>query len=113
MSVVARHPRTIQEHCISRLGLWKGTRCAAFIVSWAIASEVQGRPLGDGDGVTAGIRDYAEYWEDNERTAYRRLAEFRTVFAYDTPQPIVDQVFAAKLEAAYAQGHPLGALALA
>ena len=78
----------------------KGSRCASFIACWAIATDSNGGPLGDGEGVHAAVLAYGEYWGDKERTVYNRLAEFRSVFPHETPQVIVDLALAQNVEAA-------------
>jgi hypothetical protein len=68
------------------------TRVGEFIAMWAIAKH----KLGD---VTT--ERVAEYWEMNERTAYRRLDEFRSVWGppgltrqLETPDEIADALIA-------------------
>jgi hypothetical protein len=70
----------------------KATRVAEFIIIWAIAKQELGE-------VTT--EDVAERWRLNERTAYRRLKEFREVWGppaliegYETPDPIADELIA-------------------
>jgi hypothetical protein len=90
-----RVDRTIMEACVSKQGLLKGSRTCSFIACWAIASNALGRPIT--------LDEYADWWKDSERTAYRHQADFREVFPqYPNPQPIVDQ--AAVKQAALARG---------
>jgi hypothetical protein len=68
------------------------TRVAEFISIWTITKYELGE-------VTT--EDVAERWGMNERTAYRRLKEFRAVWGppalikgYETPDPIADELIA-------------------
>jgi hypothetical protein len=80
-----RPARTVMEVCVARAGVMKGARVQAFISCWVIASQRLGRPIT--------LADYADYWKENERTAYREQARFREVFpGMETPQPIADSV---------------------
>lgn len=70
----------------------KATRVGEFIAMWAVAKY----ELGEVTTETVG-----EWWGMNERTAYRRLAEFREVWgppglkvAYETPDPLADILIA-------------------
>ena len=70
----------------------KATRVAEFVAMWAVAKH----ELGD---VTT--ESVAARCAMNERTAYRRLAEFREVWgppglkvAYETPDPMADVLIA-------------------
>lgn len=59
----------------------------AFIAQWAIASQSIGRPIT--------LAEYAEWWREPERTAYRHQKQFRELFpSLDTPQPIADAAIA-------------------
>jgi len=66
----------------------KATRVGEFISMWAITK--------NRDGV-ATVESVAEMWGEAERTMYRRLEEFREVWApagYETPDPIADVLIA-------------------
>jgi hypothetical protein len=66
----------------------KATRVGEFISMWAITK--------NRDGV-ATVETVAEMWGEAERTMYRRLEEFRDVWApagYETPDPIADALIA-------------------
>lgn len=66
----------------------KATRVGEFISMWAITK--------NRDGV-ATVETVAEMWGEAERTMYRRLEEFREVWApagYETPDPIADVLIA-------------------
>jgi hypothetical protein len=80
-----RPPRTLLELCVAKGGTLKGARVAAFISCWAIASNAKGGPIT--------LDDYAEWWCENERTAFRHQANFRALFPHlETPQLIVDEL---------------------
>jgi hypothetical protein len=63
----------------------KGSRITAFIVLWAQAERDLGRKLD-------GIEEYREYWNESERSAYRRQAEFRDVWGAESFRLLVDAV---------------------
>lgn len=64
----------------------KGSRVAAFVVEWAIAlNEIEG------DELT--LTEFQRWANESERTAWRRLAEFRELFTeYETPTPLAEQI---------------------
>jgi hypothetical protein len=102
--VARRSAPTVFEYCVGQLGVMRGARLAGFIVCWSITSAQQGRAIT--------VEEYAEDWNENERTAYRRLAEFRQLFpAWDTPQVIADTVHEQKRDAAAAGALPMAAFA--
>jgi hypothetical protein len=74
---MARKPRTLLEVCAALAGgrlrdAPKATRVATYIVQWAIAArELDGEPTAE---------RVCEWWGENERTHFRRLAEFRELF---------------------------------
>jgi len=78
-----RQPRTLLELAISKVGVLKGARVCAFVCQWTIAAQAIGRPIT--------IEEYADWWSESERTAYRHQAEFRRVFGVPTPQLFADQ----------------------
>ena len=66
----------------------KATRVGEFVAMWAIAKY-------DAGEVTA--ESVAEFWNEPERTMYRRLDEFREVWGpagYDSPDRIADNLIA-------------------
>lgn len=82
-----REPRTIMEVCIAQKGVVKGARVCSFIVQWCIASNALGREIS--------IEEYADWWKEHVRTAYREQARFREVFPHmSTPQAIANQAIA-------------------
>jgi hypothetical protein len=83
MRAMPRREPTVADACIAKLGILRGSRCAAFITSWAIASQSLGRPIT--------LEEYAEWWKESMATAYRHQRAFRIVFPHlSTPQPIAD-----------------------
>ena len=88
---VRANPRRLslmeQARTLAR-ALPKATRVGEFISMWAITK--------NRDGV-ATVESVAEMWGEAERTMYRRLEEFRKVWAragYETPDPIADALIA-------------------
>ena len=67
----------------------KATRVALFITSWAAAMKAEGR-----DEYT--ITEYARFWNEVEREAYRYKAEFKDLWPeYETPNELARQLLAA------------------
>jgi hypothetical protein len=65
-------------------GMPRAARVGEFIAMWTIAK---------GMGKSTAIEDLAEFWGEAPRTMYRRLAEFRAVWApagFETPDVIAD-----------------------
>jgi hypothetical protein len=88
---VQANPRRLslmeQARTLAR-ALPKATRVGEFISMWAITK--------NRDGV-ATVETVAEMWGEAERTMYRRLEEFREVWApagYESPDPIADVLIA-------------------
>lgn len=88
MSAMAkREARTVMEVCVAKKGVLKGARVASFIVSWCIASQALGREIT--------LEEYADWWKESERTAYRHQADFREVFPqWPNPQVIANSAMA-------------------
>lgn len=66
----------------------KAVRVGEFIGMWAIAKNERG-------SVT--VEDLVEYWEEPQRTMYRRLSEFRELWGplgHQTPDAIADELIA-------------------
>ncbi len=82
MSKQRRAPRTVMEQAVTELGVLKGARVCVFVCQWTLASQALGRRIT--------IDEYAEWWKESERTAYRHQAEFRRVFGLPTPQAFAD-----------------------
>lgn len=68
------------EHAIERGGVKRGAQAAAFVQSWAAATEALGHELGEGEHLTAALQEYAAFWRVSERTAWNELHRFRGVF---------------------------------
>lgn len=67
----------------------KATRVALFITSWAAAMGAEGR-----DEFT--ITEYARFWNEVEREAYRYQREFRELWPeYETPNELARKVLEA------------------
>lgn len=66
----------------------KANRVGEFVAMWAIAKYQQGETSAE---------DVARYWDEPARTMYRRLDEFREVWApvgYETPDKLADHLIA-------------------
>lgn len=95
MADVSQRTPSLLEHAISKVGVYKGARVCAFIVQWTIASNALGREIS--------LAEYAEWWREQERTAYNHQREFRQAFPpLQTPQPLAD--LALVKQAALARG---------
>lgn len=87
MAAMSKHQPTVMEFAIGKAGVLKGGRVCAFIASWTITSQALGRDIT--------IEEYADWWNESERTAYRHLADFRRVFGPGTtPQTIANHAIA-------------------
>lgn len=65
--------QTLARWLVEQRGLRQGGRILAFIVTWAIAQE-------DLDRERLNVEEYADYWNEAERTSYRDLERFRDTF---------------------------------
>ena len=65
---------------IRRHGWGTMRRAVTFAGAWAICAEALGRP--------PGIEEYAAWWAQPYRTAYREQAAFREVTGLASPEPI-------------------------
>jgi hypothetical protein len=66
-----------------------GSRVWQFIIQWTLLSQLEDRPIS--------LMEYADFWDEPDRTAYRHLKEFRELFGEGTegfrdPQPIADNL---------------------
>jgi hypothetical protein len=64
----------------------KATRVGEFVAMWTIAKYQTGSTT---------VEELAEYWDEPVRTMYRRLSEFREVWApvgYETPDRLADSL---------------------
>jgi hypothetical protein len=69
----------------------KGMRVTTFITQWTLASSMLGHPIT--------LDEYCDWWNENERTAYRHQAQFRELFPeLETPQPIANRAIARRRE---------------
>jgi hypothetical protein len=76
--------------CVDRAGFRRGARLAEFITEWEMCVRAHAGPIG--------IEEFAHWWKDSPRTAYRRLKDFRAVFpelgAHGTPQDLMRPLLA-------------------
>jgi hypothetical protein len=81
-------------HAQAQLGMLKGARVLAFMVSWETARSA----LGDewpATGVEAQVRAAAAWWREAERTTWYQLARFRECFpGEETPSRLMDELAA-------------------
>ena len=75
---------TLLELVYAQTGsLRKSAQVTAYISAWAVARRELGRD--------PSVEEYAEYWRESRRTAFRDQERFRQAFPnLDTPGPIVD-----------------------
>lgn len=92
---MGKEPRSLLEVCVARAGggwsdVRRGARVAELIVEWAIAREELGRDFT--------VSEFSRWWrhtDREQRTAWRRLREFRELFPeYDTPDVIAAEIVA-------------------
>lgn len=89
------------EVCMRRAGGpfrggWRGQQVAEFVTCWAIAEADLGRPV-------ASMAEFLGWWQGAyaERTAYRRLEQFRELFPeHEWPREITAPLVAAIAERA-------------
>lgn len=68
----------------------KATRVALFIASWAAAMAADGRD-------EYSITEYARFWRETERNAYRLQVEFRDLWpGHDTPNELAREIVKAR-----------------
>lgn len=78
-----RHGHTLLAIASARVGQNRGRAVVTFLMQWSIAMEALGR-----DDIA--LQDYADYWGENRRTAFRRQSEFREAFpGQQTPTAVV------------------------
>jgi hypothetical protein len=81
--MAAKREPTLLDYAIQRAGIVKGGRVCAFVTQWTIASQALGREIT--------LPEYADWWNQKERTAFHHQAEFRSVFEpMLTPQVIAN-----------------------
>jgi hypothetical protein len=84
--------------CVDRGGYRRGARVAEFVMEWEVAVRKHAGPVT--------MDEFARWWKDSPRTAYRRLAEFRDLFPelgeHGTPQdlmrPLLDRLAAGEAD---------------
>lgn len=82
---MARRPaKTVLEIALAKGGIRKGMRVTTFVAQYTIAMQaLTTEPT---------IEEAAAWWKENERTWYRRLAEFREIFELESPAIIAEYV---------------------
>lgn len=65
---------------VQRAGLRRGSQAAAMVAAWAIAEHELGHELGEDGSLSAAVREYAAWWKQSERTAWRELQAFKAAF---------------------------------
>jgi len=77
--------------CLERSGSHlKAAKVAAFVVAWGLARQEFG------DGMT--VEQYADWWKQPIRSAYREQSLFRETFApLETPDAILDRMESASM----------------
>lgn len=67
-------------------GLRGGIKATRTLLQWMVAEQALGRPLGAGEGTSAAVEEYADWWRVTVRTAWQHLDYFRSGFpGEDTP----------------------------
>ena len=61
-------------------GILRAGSAVSVLIQWSIAEAKVGHELGQGEGLSAAVREYAKYWRMSERTAWRDLDRFRRGF---------------------------------
>jgi len=85
--MAAKTEISLLEYAISKVGIVKGARVCAFVTQWTLASQAIGREIT--------LREYSDWWNQKERTAFHHQAEFRSVFEpLLTPQTIANHAIA-------------------
>ncbi len=70
-------------------GILRAGQSVSVVIEWAIAEHKLGHELGQGEGLTEAVRDYARWARTSERTAWRQLSRFRAGFpGEETPARI-------------------------
>jgi hypothetical protein len=77
----------------------KAGRAVSFLILWGMAESDRGGELGDGEGLSAAIREYAKWARESERTAWRHLGDFRAAFpGEESPANLTAQLRARRVE---------------
>ncbi len=86
-----RTPSTLLELAVARVGLRRGMRAIAFMSAWGVARNALGHPPGEGAGATAAVEEYAAWWRQPLRSAWREWGCFHDAFPdEDTPDRLLD-----------------------
>lgn len=82
--MTAKRPVTLVEAVHQRTGSFLRTgQIVAFINAWAVARDKLGRE--------PTVEEYAAYWKQPRRSAYREQARFREAFPdYESPSEVID-----------------------
>lgn len=77
--------KTLLQYAAGNVGKLQAYRAVAFVVCWAIAQEALRHP--------PTLEEYAEWWGETLRTAFREQERFRNAFPGETnPQRLVDEL---------------------
>jgi hypothetical protein len=80
---VSRKTKTLVQHASENVGKLQAYRAVTFVVCWAITQEGLRHP--------PTLEEYAEWWGETLRTAFREQERFRKAFPGErTPQRLVD-----------------------
>lgn len=78
-----RHGQSLYAIAAGRIGQKRGRAVIAFVMQWSIAMQALDRQ-------TLTLDEYAEYWGETRRTAFRHQSEFRAAFpGQQTPDQVV------------------------
>lgn len=91
--------RPMMQVAIDRVGIRKAMRAMTAFGAWAYAESVLGHELGQGESVTAAVREHAEYWRQSERTSWRELQRFRDAFPEEESPSRLSQLVLRELAA--------------
>lgn len=74
-------------------GVVTAGRAMSVLLCWGIAERALGRELGNGEGISAAVREYTEWWKQSERTTWRDLRAFRKAFpSEESPAALAAQL---------------------
>lgn len=78
-----RKGQSLYAIAAARVGQNRAKAVVAFVMQWSIAMDALGA-----DAIT--LQDYADYWGETRRTAFRHQSEFREAFpGQQTPTGVV------------------------
>jgi hypothetical protein len=85
---------TLIELCVDRAGFRRGAKVMAFVMAWGSARDALGH--------SPAVEEYADFWKQPYRSAWREVATFKEAFPeLDRPDALLD---------AMAQTDPAGAI---